>query len=46
VGDAAALAGAMLATLDDPPPPELLRRRAGEFGPEQAIERYRAVLEV
>jgi glycosyltransferase involved in cell wall biosynthesis len=46
VGDAAALAGAMLATLDDPPPRELLRRRAGEFGPEQAIERYRAVLEV
>jgi glycosyltransferase involved in cell wall biosynthesis len=45
VGDAAALAGAMLATLDDPPPPELLRRRAGEFGPEQAIERFRAVLE-
>jgi glycosyltransferase involved in cell wall biosynthesis len=46
VGDDRALAGAMLATLDDPPPPELLRRRAGEFGPEQAIERYRAVLEV
>jgi glycosyltransferase involved in cell wall biosynthesis len=45
VGDAAALAGAMLATLDDPPPRELLRRRAREFGPDQAIERFRAVLE-
>ena len=46
VGDAGALAGAMLATLDDPPPPELLRERAGDFGTDQAIERYRAVLEV
>ena len=45
VGDAGRSAAAMLATLDDPPPPELLRERAGDFGTEQAIERYRAVLE-
>ena len=44
VGDAGALAGAMLATLDDPPPPELLRERAGDFLADEAASRYLRVL--
>ena len=44
VGDAPALAGAMLATLDDPPPPELLRERAGDFLADEAASRYLRVL--
>ena len=44
VGDDGALAGAMLATLDDPPPPELLRERAGDFRADEAASRYLRVL--
>lgn len=44
VGDAAALAQALAATLDDPPPAELLEARAAEFSVERAIDRYEALL--
>jgi glycosyltransferase involved in cell wall biosynthesis len=40
VGDDGALADAIGATLDDPPAPEVLRRRAGVFSVERAIDQY------
>ena len=40
VGDAAALAQAILATLADPPPPDALRRRAADFGRERGVDGY------
>jgi glycosyltransferase involved in cell wall biosynthesis len=44
VGDDAAMAAAILATLDAPPSRDALRARAEEFGAERAIDRYLAVL--
>ena len=44
VGDDGALAGAMLATLDDPPQPGLLRERAEDFRADRAASRYLRVL--
>lgn len=40
VGDAAALADAMAATLDSPLPPDVLRKRADVFSVDAAIDRY------
>lgn len=45
VGDAAALADAMAAALDDEAPPDV-RRRAADFDAERAVERYADVLGV
>lgn len=44
VGDDAALAAAIMATLDDPPAPERQKARAKVFGYEAAIDRYETVL--
>jgi glycosyltransferase involved in cell wall biosynthesis len=44
VGDAAALADAMLRTLAAPPPRELLRSRAAVFDYPTAVARYAEVL--
>jgi glycosyltransferase involved in cell wall biosynthesis len=44
VGDVAAIAAAILATLTEPPPRDQLRRRAESFGVEVAVERYVEVL--
>jgi glycosyltransferase involved in cell wall biosynthesis len=44
VGDAGALAAAMLRLLDAPTDREQLRRRAGEFSVDRVAERYLAVL--
>lgn len=44
VGDAAALAEAMRATLDEPPRREMMRARAAEFSLERAVQAYREVL--
>ncbi|MBI5504350.1 MAG: glycosyltransferase [Deltaproteobacteria bacterium] len=44
VGNAAALAGAIVDTLDRPPPKEMLRARADEFSVARAAERYLQVL--
>ena len=44
VGEPAALAEAILATLASPPDPALLRARAGGFTVERAAERYLALL--
>jgi glycosyltransferase involved in cell wall biosynthesis len=43
-GDDAALAAAMLATLDAPPPAATLRERAGYFSVERAVAHYERVL--
>jgi glycosyltransferase involved in cell wall biosynthesis len=43
-GDAAALAEAILATLDAPPPAGLLRERAGWFSVERAVAQYERVM--
>lgn len=40
VGDATALAGAMMRALDCPPPREVLRQRAAEFSLERSAARY------
>jgi glycosyltransferase involved in cell wall biosynthesis len=45
VGDVAALAAAMHATLDDPPDPALLQRRAAEFSLERSVQKYCALFE-
>jgi len=45
-GDEAALASAMLATLDEPRDEDVLRRRAADFSLAPAVARYRQVLEV
>lgn len=45
VGDAAALAAAMAAALDDAAPPDV-RRRAADFGVERAVDGYARVLGV
>lgn len=44
VGDEAALAEAMRATLDDPPAREALQRRAEAFSIDRAIQRYEELL--
>jgi len=44
VGDADALAEALLATLEKPPDPARLRARAAQFSLESAVDRYLAVL--
>jgi len=44
VGDAEALAAAMLATLGAPPPAEVLIRRAEQFAEGPAVDRYARVL--
>jgi glycosyltransferase involved in cell wall biosynthesis len=44
VGDDRALAAAILATLAEPPDRAALRRRAGEFTVDAAIDRYEALL--
>jgi glycosyltransferase involved in cell wall biosynthesis len=44
IGDDAAMAVAISATLDAPPAREVLQARAEEFGADQAIDRYLAVL--
>lgn len=44
VGDAAALARAISATLDDPPPRERMLQRARFFSVDRAVEQYRQVL--
>jgi glycosyltransferase involved in cell wall biosynthesis len=44
VADAPALAAAMLQTLRCPPDPDVLRRRAGEFSRDRAVERYLGVM--
>lgn len=44
VGDDAALADAILATLDNPPDKESLRRRGAEFSLERSVERHLEVL--
>jgi len=43
VGDACALAGAMLNALDDPSPPDV-RRRAADFAVDRAVDQYLEVL--
>jgi len=43
-GDVLALAGALHQTLSTPADPAAARERAGDFAPEKAIERYRALL--
>jgi glycosyltransferase involved in cell wall biosynthesis len=45
IGDDAALARAILETLDAPPTGDVLRARAGEFVADRSIERYLAVLD-
>jgi glycosyltransferase involved in cell wall biosynthesis len=45
VGDAPALARAVLATLEHPPDPMALRTRAADFAPEAIAQRYLAVLD-
>ena len=44
VGDAAALAAAMLATLASPPPADWLKERAALFSVDRAVDRYLEVL--
>ncbi len=44
VGDAPALAEAILSTLDDPPAPEALRARASTYGVDRSVRRYADVL--
>jgi hypothetical protein len=44
VGDVAAIAAAILATLTETAPRDQLRRRAESFGVEAAVERYLEVL--
>jgi glycosyltransferase involved in cell wall biosynthesis len=44
VGDAAALAQAVLSVLDAPPDPEQLRTRAADFSADTAVDRYLEVL--
>jgi glycosyltransferase involved in cell wall biosynthesis len=44
VGDVAALAGAIVATLDGPPPKAMLRARADEFSVGRAAESYLEVI--
>jgi len=44
VGDAVALAEALLATLEKPPDPARLRTRAAQFSLSSAVDRYLAVL--
>lgn len=44
IGDAAAMASAIIATLDAPPDRAALRDRAGEFGADRAIDRYLRIL--
>lgn len=46
VGDVAAMARAMLETLDSPANPEQLRQRAMDFHVDRIVERYREVLGV
>jgi glycosyltransferase involved in cell wall biosynthesis len=43
-GDDAALAEAILATLENPPAPELLRERAGFFTVERAAGQYERLM--
>lgn len=45
VGDSAALADALEATLNDPPDPEHLRERAEEFASERVLEEYETLIE-
>jgi len=40
VGDVDAIAGAVVATVDDPPDPSVLRRRADDFGPDAVLDEY------
>jgi len=44
VGDDTALAGAILALLDEPTDPERLKARAAEFGLDASVDRYLEVL--
>lgn len=44
VGDAAAIAGAMITVLDDPPPRAALTERANDFSVTRAVQRYIDVL--
>ena len=44
IGDDAAMAAAIDATLDAPPARDALRARAEDFGADRAIDRYLAVL--
>ncbi|MGB7486193.1 MAG: hypothetical protein WA901_08380, partial [Phormidesmis sp.] len=44
VGDAEALAKAIVATLDQPLPPEMLRARSQDFTIEASISQYREVI--
>lgn len=44
VGDDAALADAIMATLDNPPDKEFLRKRGAEFSLERSVERHLEVL--
>jgi glycosyltransferase involved in cell wall biosynthesis len=43
-GDDAALAAAILATLDAPPAPALLRERAGSFSVARAVDQYERIM--
>ena len=45
VGDAEALAGAIISALDDPPDPECLHRRAMDFSLERVTQQYLEVLD-
>jgi glycosyltransferase involved in cell wall biosynthesis len=44
VGDAAALADALAATLDEPPDPDLLRERAENFASDRVLGEYEALI--
>ena len=44
VGDAAAMAEAIIANLDTPPPAGRLRERAGLFNVDQAVDGYEEIL--
>ncbi|RMD60853.1 MAG: glycosyltransferase [Alphaproteobacteria bacterium] len=44
VGDASALAEALLRTLEVPPSPDILRRRAADFSVERVVDEYLALL--
>jgi len=45
VGDAPAMARAILAALDDPQPKDVLQARAMEFSFDRALDRYEALLQ-
>jgi glycosyltransferase involved in cell wall biosynthesis len=46
VGDATALAQAIMATLEQPPDPDVLRRRAADFSIQRALPEFLAVFKI